>query len=137
MNDVYEYRRAPNQWVIRIFAIATLFLTTVIVMTGAEHLMTLVWGLSAATFCWMMLPKPISGIMVDEDYLVLGAWRRPRRIRLDDIAYLRVTELSAECTVTIVYKDGREEGTFAGDLPDIDELSEVMAERGVPLRDVY
>ncbi len=137
MNDVYEYRRAPNQWVIRLFAIAIVLLTTIVTLTDAQHLMTLVWALGAITFTWMLLPKPISGIRVDQDHLTLGAWRKPRSIPLDDISYLRVTELSAECNVTIVYKDGREEGTFAGDLPDIDELSEVMAERGIPLRDVF
>lgn len=137
MNDVYEYRRAPNPWVIRLFAMAIVILIGIVALTGARHLMTLVWILGAATFTWMLLPKPISGIQVDQDYLVLGAWRNPRAIPLDDIAYLRVTELSAECTVTIVYKDGREEGTFAGDMPDITTLSEVMAERGIPLRDVY
>lgn len=136
MNDVYEYRRAPSRWVIRVFAIAIVLLLVIVILTDADHLMNLVWALSAVTFCWMLMPQQISGIRVDQDYLTLGAWRRPRQIALDDIAYLRVTELSAECTVTIVYKDGREEGTFAGDLPDIDELSEVMAMRGIPLRDV-
>ena len=137
MDEVYEYRRGPNSWVIRLFAFATLLLATVVSMTDSGHLMGVVWALCFATMTWMLLPKPVSGIRVDDDYLVLGAWRRPRAIRLDDIAYLRVTELSAECTVTIVYKDGREEGAFAGDLPGIDILSEVMAIRGIPLRDIY
>ncbi len=136
MNEVYEFRRAPSRWLIRLFVLAIVVLTTVVLLTGADHLLTLIFALAAATFCWMLLPKHIAGIRIDQDYLTLGAWRRPRQIPLDDIAYLRVTELSAECTVTIVYKDGREEGTFAGDLPDIDVLSEVMAMRGIPLRDV-
>lgn len=137
MNEVYEYRRAPNLWVIRLSIITAALLVVVIALTGAQHLTILVWGLGAASLYWMLLPHPVSGIRIDDTYLVLAAWRNPRAIRLDDIAYLRVTEVSAECSVTVVYKDGREEGTFAGDLPEIEELSEVMAERGIPLRDVF
>ncbi|MFG5383053.1 hypothetical protein [Yoonia sp. R2-816] len=137
MNDVYEYRRAPNPWVIRLSAMALILLTTFVIITEAGHLMVVVWGLAAATYCWMMMPKPVLGIRIDRENLVLGAWRKPRAIPLDDIAYLRVTEVSAETSVTIVYKDGREEGTFAGDLPEIETLSEVLAERGIPLRDIF
>lgn len=137
MNDVYEYRRAPNPWVIRLSAMAVVLLTTFVIIAEAGHLMVVVWGLVAATYCWMMMPKRVLGIRIDRENLVLGAWRKPRTIPLDDIAYLRVTEVSAETSVTIVYKDGREEGTFAGDLPDIETLSEVLAERGIPLRDIY
>ena len=137
MNDVYEYRRAPNPWVIRLSAIAVVLLMTFVIIADADHLLLVVWGLAAATYCWMMMPKSVLGIRIDRENLVLGAWRRPRAIRLDDIAYLRVTETSAEPAVTIVYKDGREEAMFAGDLPEIEVLSEVLAERGVPLRDIY
>jgi len=136
MNDVYEYRTGPNQWVVRVFAILTLLLITIVVFTKAQHLMALVWGIGAATFYWMILPKPMSGICIDQHDLILAAWRKPRRVPLDDIAYLRVTEASAECSISIVYKDGREEGTFAGDMPDIDTLAVVMAERGIPVRDI-
>jgi hypothetical protein len=86
---------------------------------------------------WMVLPRPIAGIRVDDHHLILSAWRLPRMIPLDDIAYLRATSVSADSDVTIVYKDGREEGTFAGDMPDIETLSYVMAMRGVPVRDIY
>ena len=137
MNEVYEYRRAPNPWVIRLAAITVVLLMTLVIIADADHLLLLVWGLASATYCWMMIPKPVLGIRIDREHLVLGAWRRPRPIRLDDIAYLRVTEISAETSVTIVYKDGREEATFAGDLPDIEVLSEVLAARGVALRDIY
>ncbi|PUB10723.1 hypothetical protein [Yoonia sediminilitoris] len=137
MNEVYEYRRAPNLWVMRLSVVSLALLIMVIALTGAHHLTALAWGLGAATLYWMLLPHPVSGIRVDDNYLVLAAWRRPRAIPLDNIAYLRITEVSAECTVTIVYKDGREEGTFAGDLPSIEALSDVMAERGIPLRESY
>ncbi|WP_342076328.1 hypothetical protein [Yoonia sp. SS1-5] len=137
MNEVYEYRRAPNPWVIRLFGIALVLLTTLVVLTQAHHLMSVIWGLTAVLVVCMLLPKPISGIRIDDDYLVLAAWRKPRPIPLDRIAYLLVTDVSAESRITIVYKDGQQEATFAGDMPDIDELSEVMAERGIPLRDNY
>ncbi|MEM9787213.1 MAG: hypothetical protein AAF801_11975 [Pseudomonadota bacterium] len=118
-------------------ATAVIMLIIAVTLTGSEELSWLVWAVGAVTLCWMMLPKPVAGIRVDNDYLVLSAWRNPRPIRLDDIAYLRATEASAETDIAIVYKDGTEEGAFAGDMPDIEILVEVMAQRGIAVRDVY
>lgn len=137
MNDDYEYRRAPSRGVIWLSATAVILVLVAITLTGSEELSWLVWGMAAMTLCWMMLPKPVAGIRVDDEHLVLSAWRAPRAIRLDDIAYLRVTEASAETYLAIVYKDGTEEGVFAGDLPDIEILAEVMAARGIAVRDRY
>ncbi|MDX8351107.1 hypothetical protein [Cognatiyoonia sp. IB215182] len=137
MNEDYEYRRAPNRGVIWLAATAVILLIVATTLTGSDELSLMVWALGAMTLCWMLLPKPVAGIRVDDEYLVLSAWREPRPIRLDDIAYLRMTEASAETYLAIVYKDGTEEGVFAGDLPDIDILAEVMAARGIAVRDRY
>lgn len=137
MNEVYEYRRAPNRGVIWLCAMTIVILICVVSISAATHLLWLVWALAAAMLFWMLLPKPVAGIRIDDEHLVLGAWRNPRQIPLDDIAYLRATSVSADSDVTIVYKDGREEGTFAGDLPDIETLSYVLALRGIPVRDIY
>ncbi|MEL6681623.1 MAG: hypothetical protein AAFQ09_03145 [Pseudomonadota bacterium] len=112
-------------------------LVIAITLTGSEELTWLVWAIGAATLCWMMLPKPVAGIRVDDTHLILSAWRLPRAIRLDDIAYLRATEASAETNIAIVYKNGSEEGVFAGDLPEMDILVDVMAQRGIAVRDRY
>ncbi|WP_296427962.1 hypothetical protein [Yoonia sp.] len=137
MNDVYEFRRAPGRGIIWLSATMIVLLISLITWTGAEHLLRLVWALGAVLILWMLLPKPVAGIRVDDDHLTLSAWRRPRLIALDDIAYLRATDISADSDITIVYKDGREEGAFAGDMPDIPTLSYVMAARGVPVRDIF
>ena len=136
MNEIYEYRRAPNPWIMRIYAAATLILTATVVLTSTLHWIAIAVGPCTAVFCAMLLPRTISGLWVDHEYLVLGAWHRPRRIPLDNIAYLRVIEYNEEYRVIIVCKNGNEEKTIEGDLPDIDTLSQVMAERGVALRDV-
>lgn len=137
MNEVYEYRRAPNRGVIWLSVTAVAMLLAAITFTGARELTWLTWALGATTLCWMLLPKPVAGIRVDGNVLVLSAWRNPRAILLNDIAYLRATEASAETDIAIVYKDGTEEGTFKGDMPDIETLVEVMAKRGIAVRDVY
>ncbi len=85
----------------------------------------------------MLIPQPIAGIRVDNDNLVLSAWRSPRSIPLDSIAFLRAAVTSTETEISIVFKDGSEESAFAGDMPDIDTLVDVMAARGIPVRDVY
>lgn len=137
MHEVYEYRRAPNRGVIWLCAVAVIILICVVIISDATHLLWLVWALAAVMIFWMLLPKPVAGIRIDDEHLVLSAWRNPRRIPLDDIAYLRATSVSADCDITIVYKDGREEGAFAGDMPDLETLSYVMALRGIPVRDIY
>jgi hypothetical protein len=137
MNQVYEYRRAPNRGVIWLSAIAMVMLISAVTLTGAAELTWLAWTMGAITLGWMLLPKPVAGIRVDDDFLTLSAWRNPHAIPLDDIAYLRTTEASAETNIAIVFKDGTEEGTYSGDMPDIETLVEVMAKRGIAVRDVY
>lgn len=137
MNEVYEYRRAPNRGVIWLSAVTIAVLVSVVGYSDSGHLIWLIWSLGAVLIFWMLLPKPVAGIRIDDNHLILAAWRQPRLIALDDIAYLRATSVSADSDVTIVYKDGREEGAFAGDMPDIETLSYVMAIRGVPVRDIY
>jgi hypothetical protein len=85
----------------------------------------------------MIVPKPIYGIKVDPEFLVLSAWRKPRFVCLEDIAYLRASDISDETNIAIVFKNGTEEGIFAADLPDTDTLVYVMAEHGIPVRGVY
>lgn len=117
-------------------AAVTMLLATV-VLNEAYHLMWLLWVSGAITLAWMLLPKQIAGIRVDDEHLTLSAWRNPRPIPLDDIAYLQVTEESLETQVSIVFKNGDVQGIFAGDLPDLDTLINVMAQRGIPVRDVF
>ncbi len=137
MNEVYEYRREPGKGVIWLSAIAVILLITFVAFTGADHLTWLVWALGAATAFWMLIPRAVSGIRVDDNHLVLSAWSDPRVIPLDDIAYLQASEASAETEMAIVYKDGSTEGIFIGDLPDTDTLVTVMATRGIAVRGVF
>lgn len=135
MNEVYEYRRAPGKGAVWLACIAVVMLLAAVILNGADHLMWLVWTSGAVTLAWMILPQPVSGIRVDDDHLVLSAWRNPRPILLDDIAHLKVTQASLETEVSIVFKNSDEEPIFAGDLPDIETLISVMAKRGIPVRD--
>ena len=137
MDDVYEFRRAPGKGAIWLAAVGVVLLMTAVVLNDADHLLWLVWVTGAVTLTWMLLPKPMYGIQVDKDFLVMSAWRKPRHISLDDIAYLRAAESEIETEVSAIYKDGTEELLFSGDLPDVDTLIDVMAARGVPVRDVY
>jgi hypothetical protein len=137
MEDLYEYRHAPSKGAIWLAALGVVLLTLIVVLNDADHLIWTIWVAGAVTVAWMIQHKPIFGIKIDQEYLVLGAWRDPRYIRLEDIAYLRATNVSEETTIAIVYKDGDEEGIFAADLPDIDTLITVLADYGVPVRDVY
>lgn len=137
MNKTFEYRNAPSKGAIWLAAAGVILLLLMILVTGSDHLIWMVWIFGTVTAAWMIVPKPVYGIKVDPDYLVLSAWRDPRYVRLDDIAYLRATNISDETSIAIVYKNGDEEGIFSADLPHIDTLIAVLADHGIPVRDVY
>jgi hypothetical protein len=137
MNDVYEYRRARGKGVIWLCGMGVVLLLVAISVTDATDLIWLVWVLAALTLALMLVPRPVSGIRVDDTYLVLSAWNKPRSIALDDIAFLRATQADPETSIIIVYKNGTEEKTLSRDMPDLETLVYVMAARGVPVRDLY
>lgn len=137
MNDVYEYRRARGKAVIWLSGMGVVLLLAAISVTGTTDLLWLVWALGALTLALMLVPRPVTGIRVDDTYLVLSAWHKPRAVALDDIAYLRATQGDAETSIVIVYRDGSEEKTFSRDMPDIETLVSVMAARGIVVRDIY
>ena len=137
MKEVFEYRHAPAKGVIWLSAASVALLIAAITIANLPQLTQLAWVLGPVTICWMLLPRPVYGIRVDGDYLVLAAWRHPRQIPLGKIAYLRVTEAHDEINITIVYKDGHEDSTYEGDMPDIDTLTNVMAARGIPVRGIF
>ncbi|MEO0904463.1 MAG: hypothetical protein AAFX89_06795 [Pseudomonadota bacterium] len=136
MSDVYEYRRAPTRGAVWLALIGAITLLVGVVHYEATHLKWVAWGCMAVTIAWMLLPRPVAGIQIDNTHLILAAWRDPRPIALDDIAHLRFGDLGPESNVTIVYRHGEEEPIFANDLPDVDTLITVLAERGIPVRDV-
>jgi hypothetical protein len=136
MSDVYEYRRAPNKGPIWLAFIGVVLLFVAVIYFEATQLQIIAWGLGAVLIAWMLLPKPVSGIRIDSDHLTLAAWRKPRPIPLDDIAHLRVNDAGIDTEIAIVYRNGDVEDVFSGDLPDIDTLIAVLAERGIPVRDV-
>jgi len=137
MVEVFEYRSAPGKGVIWLAVFGLAILLALVILADAYHLIGLVWVAGTMTLVWMLLPKPVYGIRVDNTHLTLAAWRDPRHIPLDDIDHLRATGVSDETDIAIVYRNAEEEGVFAADLPDIDILVEVMAARGIPVRGVY
>lgn len=136
MDNVYEFRRAPSKGAMWLAMIAVAMLLAAVVLNQAYDLLWLLWVAGAVTVTWMLLPKQVAGIRVDHEYLTLSAWRNPRPIPLDEIAYLQVTHESLEAGVSIVFKNGDVRGIFTGDLPDLDTLIDVMALRGIPVRDI-
>ena len=134
MFEMYEYRHAAPRPAIWLSAAVIVFLLAIWSFGGQTQLFYPVLGMIGALLAWMTLGHNAFGLRVDDTELVLSAWSRPRPIPLSEIAHLRVNaDLLDECPVTVVYKDGREEGTFAGDIPPLDVLAEVMAERGIPM----
>ena len=136
MDDTFVYKHRPARGVIWLTAAAALALGAAVYWLGLTNLLTVFVLFAGLTIAWFLLPRPVYGIKLDSTYLTLGAWRKPRPIPLDSIAYLQAKDISDEINYVIVYRDeeAEEEGIFALDLPDEDTLVEVMAERGIPVR---
>ena len=134
MSETYVYKRKPGRGVIWLAAAVTLALCGGVYLWGAANLLPILMLFAALTAAWVFLPRPTYGIKVDGSHLTLGAWRKPRPIPLDSIAYIQASEISDEINYVIVYRDEEREGIFALDLPDEDTLVEIMAERGIPVR---
>jgi len=134
MSDSYVYKRKPGRGAVWLTVIVGAALTAAYVQWGTDELLPVLLLCLALAAGWLLLPRPTYGIKVDDTHLTLGAWRKPRPIPLDSIAYIQASNISDEITYVIVYRDDEREGIFALDLPDEDTLVEIMAERGIPVR---
>ena len=134
MLDEYSFRRAPSKAAPRLALASLMYLMAAVLLSEADYLRWSAWALGGVTLVWIFLPRPVSGIRITREHLVLAAWRKPRPIPLDSIDYLLTTEVSEETEVAIVYKDGSMEGLFSGDLPDSATLAKELAARGVAVR---
>jgi len=135
MSEVYEYRLAKRRNAIWLASIVIAFLIGFAIANTAPQIMIGLWAVTGAAVAWSLISNPLCGIRVDDDHLVLNAWRKPRAIPLADIDYLRTSHSCDDCNVTIVYKDGREEGTVSAHMPPPATLACVMAERGIAVLD--
>ena len=135
MHEVYEYRLSSRRSAIWLAAALVAFSLGYAVVNSAPAILTVICATGGVLLGWMLMANPMSGIRVDHETLVLNAWRRPREIPLSEIAYLRMTHWTDDSTVSIVYKDGREEGTNYADMPPPNTLAAVMAARGIPVYD--
>ncbi|SFS15874.1 hypothetical protein [Yoonia litorea] len=134
MSDTFEYRHKPKRPVVWLAAAMAVAIAVMVVALDLQQLIWLSVLFIAITVGWLMPRRPVYGIKLDGDHLTLAAWRKPRPVPLDRIAYLQAAETSDEISYVIVYRDGEQEGVFPLDLPDDDTLVEVMAERGIPVR---
>ncbi|MEY1556536.1 hypothetical protein AB3Y40_12965 [Yoonia sp. R2331] len=135
MFDVYEYRQSGRSQLVWLSAAVVIFLLTFGLVNEAPNIIVMVFVLAGVVLGWVLMLAPARGIRVDDAHLTLNAWSRPRQIALDDIAFLRAVHWTADSAVTIVYKDGTEESTHPRDMPDLNTLARVMANRGVKLKD--
>jgi hypothetical protein len=131
----YEYRlggRSRSSW------LAAIALVGLIVFTAenqSSSIFITTVGLCAILIIWLLTRNEIAGIRVDHQYLTLAAWRDPKAVPLSDIAYLRMADWTDDSALTLVYKNGDEEEIPSGDLPSIQLLSEILADRGVLIKD--
>ncbi len=134
MSEVYKFKRRPARAVIWVTLLCVILFGAFVYVNQLAQFYWLVAGCALISVVWLLLPRPIYGIKVDDTHLTLAAWRKPRPVPLDRIAHLQATEHTDEIGYVIVYKDDEYEGIFSLDLPDEETLIEIMAERGIPVR---
>lgn len=127
MENVYEYRMGIGHRLTWLAAIAVAALLAFAMDNQDPLILGTVWGLCAAIIIWFLSRSLVAGIRVDDRYFTLTAWRDPKPVPLEDIDYLCMTHWTENSDVMLVYADGTEQHIPAGDLPDIQLSSEVMA----------
>ena len=137
MNEVYEYRRIPGRGIIRLAAAAVVVSFTTVALTGAQYMLQLACVIAPLALLWMSLPRPIAGIRIDDESLILSAWQNPRAISLDDLSHIQILNDDVETNISIHFKDGRTERAMAHDFPPVEILAVVLATRGIPVRGIY
>lgn len=135
MKQTYAYRQTGSRRVIWFSAIAAATLLVYGIREDIPHTVPVTLVFIFLIIGWLKMTHNVRGIRVGENNLTLNAWRDPKPIPLAEIAYLRAEHWTNDSAITIVYVDGTEERTNPRDMPPVDVLTEVMAERGVRVRD--
>ncbi len=135
MDEIYEYRLGFGRRLEWLAAIAAAALLSFAIDNQSPLILGAVWGLCASMIVWFLSQNKVAGIRVDETHLTLAAWRDPKEVPLANIDHFRMTHWTDDSDVVLVYRDGTEEELSASDLPGIQEFSEVMADRGIPVKD--
>ena len=135
MTEFYAYRRSSRSKVVWLCAAAAAAVMIYGITYDVPNIIGLVLVFIFVVIGWQLMANNVRGIRVDTENLILNAWREPRLIALDDIAYLRAEHWTDDPGISIVYKDGTEERTNPRDMPPLSELTEVMAMRGIRIKD--
>lgn len=135
MTEDFEYRQSGRGPLVWISAAVVVFWLTYGIANDAPNVIVAVWCMAAAIIGWLLMLNPVRGIRIDQENLILNAWRKPKVIPLADIAFLRAKHWTDDSDVVIVYNDGTEESTHPRDMPDLNTLALVMSQRGVKVKD--
>lgn len=135
MEEVYEYRLGVRHRISWFAALGIAMLIGYATQGQSPLILGAVWGLTAVMIIWFLSRIPVAGVRVDERYVTLAAWRDPKMVPISDIAHFRMTHWTDDSDLILVYKNGAEEFVSSGDLPSVQLFSEVMADRGVAIKD--
>lgn len=135
MLQVYEFRQSGRRSTVGLTAGVTAICMTYGIVTEVSQVLLLAFCLTGVIIGWMLMMGPVRGIRIDQQHLVLNAWRKPKLIPLADIDFVRALHWTETSEVTIVYRDGTEESTNPRDLPDINTLAREMMARRVKVKD--
>lgn len=135
MEDVYEYKlgvRGSAPW---LSAIAISLLLGLALQDQTPKVLGAIWGLVTFMIIWFLSRHQVAGVRVDRRHLTLAAWRDPIHIPLVEIDHIRMTDWTDDSDLIVVRTTGHQDYVPSGDLPSIQLFSEVMAERGISIKD--
>jgi hypothetical protein len=131
MNEVYEYRCPGRRSIVWLIAAIQAVLLWLAVTHDAPWFIWAIWGPTSLAVAYLLLANPISGLRVDDRYLVLSPWRKPREIPLSEIARVEIRDWSDSTDVVIHLRDGGAVSTFSGDIPPSRCFESILTARGV------
>lgn len=102
-------------------------------ISGAEWIVFVPAGIGFSMLLFMLIKNPINGLELQDEILILSAWRNPLPVPVHDIAKLEIVEWTDSSDFKVYLKSGEIIEAFSGDIPPITPFRKALAQVGIPL----
>lgn len=109
------------------------FMLLLLFLNGAEWIFFVPGGIGFAMLLFMLIKNPVNGLELQDEMLILSAWRSPLPVPVRDIAKLEIVEWTDSSDFKVHLKSGETIEAFSGDIPPITPFRKALAQVDIPL----
>jgi hypothetical protein len=114
-------------------AAAFAFMLFLLVLSRAEWVFFVPAGIGSVMLLFMLIKNPVNGLELQDEMLILSAWRNPLQVPVHDIAKLEIVEWTDSSDFKVHLKSGEIIEAFSGDIPPTVPFRKALAQVGIPL----